>query len=98
MVCATILGGCVGTESAQTSSGGSAVAPGELTETTGGVMGSVLTDELVPIANAQVGVAALGLVAITDVNGHFMIAGLPEGKHVLSAIALGYTSQSVTVD
>jgi hypothetical protein len=94
MVLATILGGCVGTESATT--GSAAMAPSELTEDTGGVRGHVLTDELVPIANAQVGVAALGLVTISDASGAFTLAGLPAGRHVLSAIALGYTSASVS--
>lgn len=99
MVLSTILGGCVGSESASGAETSNDVTQvGELSEDKGGVRGMVMTDELSPIAGAQVGIAALALVASTDANGAFSIAGLAPGRHVVSAIALGYQSASLNVE
>lgn len=98
MVLSAILGGCVGSESANGTEGKDVTQVGELSEDKGGVRGLVMTDELAPIKGAQVGIAALALVASTDESGSFSIAGLPPGRHVLSAIALGYNSGSVSVE
>src|SRR5688500_16025584 len=97
MVLSTILGGCVGTESASGNTN-NVTQVGELSEDKGGVRGWVMTDELVPIPGAQVGVAALALIASADENGAFSIAGLPPGRHVVSAIALGHESASISVE
>jgi hypothetical protein len=91
-----MLAGCVGAQSAKPDA--VAQPSGAVNEELGGVSGNVVTDELVPIAGAQVGIASLGLVTVTDANGAFQLGGIAPGQHAVSAIALGYTSASLTTN
>ena len=65
---------------------------------TGGIEGQVLTDELQPIAGADVGVFG-GASVKTGADGAFAFSGLEPGDHTLAASRIGYeqTTQKASV-
>jgi carboxypeptidase family protein len=75
-----------------------AAVPGQLLAQ-GEIVGRVVSEvgEL-PIAGAQVTIARLGRSAVTDSVGKFRLSQLPSGDHQLVLRALGYLSDSVTIE
>jgi hypothetical protein len=69
-----------------------ALAPdAALAQTTGRLIGRVVDAETAaPLARAFVRVERLGLETTTDDVGRFLLAGLPAGRHEVSAGLLGY--------
>jgi hypothetical protein len=93
------LAGCVASDAAPADAPPPVAAQPQFDETTGSIVGSVTTDELAPIAGAQVGVLGTTLVAVTDAAGRFALNFVPPGKASVSVIALGFfaTTRSVEV-
>ncbi len=97
LVLSTILAGCSG--------GGSTVDPNDVTQPTftdetGAVAGRVLSDEGLPLGNAQVALNGdVSAETSTDEDGAFAFADVAPGKYVLFVVRLGYeaASQSVSV-
>lgn len=93
-----IMAGCAGGGSApegvDTPSG--PVATGE---PTGTIAGQVLTEDSLPVANADVGLLPIDVARKTDESGSFEIEGVPAGTYALVVQKLGYESfsRSVTV-
>ncbi|MEQ9569477.1 MAG: carboxypeptidase-like regulatory domain-containing protein, partial [Longimicrobiales bacterium] len=52
-----------------------------------------------PVADAQVGIAALGLTTLSAADGTYRLAGVPTGEHEVEIQRIGFarTSQTVTV-
>lgn len=57
-----------------------------------------MTEEILPIAGAQVGIPALGLSVVTDEAGGYALNFLPPGRHAVSVVALGYNSLSKSIE
>jgi len=89
--------GCVGGGDGQAKSGGPDVEAA-FDEDTGGIRGQVVSDEEIPIAGAEVGIAALNLVSSTDANGLFALSHVPPGPQVVEVSALGYNPSGRTID
>jgi hypothetical protein len=70
-------------------------SPAEFDETTGGIDGAVHDDELRPIPAATVHLIGLGLVAVTDADGHFAFSHLAPGTIEVRAEKEGYGGTSV---
>ena len=89
--------GCVasseGTEAVAAPSAGPA-----FDETTGSIAGMVMTDEILPVVGAQVGIASLNVMVLTDETGHFALNFVPPGRHEVSVIALGFQSTGRSVE
>lgn len=52
---------------------------------------------LEPIAGATVAITALGRGVVTDPHGYFVLSGIPEGRWVVEARALGYEKVELVV-
>ncbi len=93
-----VLSGCTGPsgESADETADGPA-GGAEFDETTGSVQGQVLTDDLVPLKNAQVGIETVGIFANTDADGLFYLNKVPPGEHTVAATAFGYQTSTIDV-
>jgi hypothetical protein len=57
----------------------------------GVLCGTVLDTDSHPVARAQVMMADVGVVVLTDRTGHFCLTA-PAGERTLSVVALGFTS------
>jgi TonB-linked SusC/RagA family outer membrane protein len=76
----------------------SLLAPASLhAQATGRIMGVITSDAGQPVARAQVSVQGTSLRAISDSAGHYTIANVPAGSHVLRIAALGQSPKDVTV-
>lgn len=71
----------------------------EATDTTGSIVGVVVTEAIAPIPGVLVKIASSQMEATTDSEGAFVFNGLEAGDYFLSASKLGYTTvqQSATV-
>lgn len=96
---APALSGCVGSGGATQSATGpsSVVEAGTSDQSTATITGTVTTDELEPIAGAQVGILELQLAAVTDAAGAFTITGISPGTYSVFAQALGFQSEGQKV-
>lgn len=101
---ALVVAGCA---SATPSSGpatsgpaqGSVVVPPDDNATeTGALEGKVADDESRPVPNAVVGIVELKVEVRTTADGLFKFENVPVGKYLLVANALGYESQTRTVE
>jgi len=83
-----LVSGCVGT------SGSSSQVPppatAEKTDDTGGIEGTVVDDELVPISKAQVGLAQRNASTQTGEDGGFAFSRIEPGAYTIVAARLGY--------
>lgn len=57
---------------------------------TGTIIGKITDKENIPLENVNVGIVGNGHGAASNSEGTFKIAGVPAGKHVLGATAIGY--------
>jgi hypothetical protein len=91
---AIVLAGCVAPEPKA-----SAPPPPTATKTdsTGGIEGHVITDEVQPIANAQVALHGKDLQTTTDEAGAFAFSDLEPGEYTILAAALGRFSKQDVV-
>jgi outer membrane receptor protein involved in Fe transport len=62
---------------------------------TGSISGRVLDEEGLPLASANIVIAAIGLTATTDVDGRFLLTTVPAGVHTLEASCDGFWSETV---
>ena len=90
--------GCVSSASEEGGGPAAVAASPAFDETTGSVTGSVLTDEILPIIGAQVGILGTTLVATVDETGRYTLNFVPPGRQTVSVIALGFLSGSKTVE
>jgi hypothetical protein len=67
-------------------------------EQTGSISGKVLTDELVPLPGAEVGITDLQLTTKTDATGVFTFNSLKPGSYKLIVQALGFEASGRKVD
>lgn len=92
------VAGCVAAEPSLAP--GSALANAEDLDPAGEfgiVQGNVVSDETIPIANAQVGLQDTTFLALTDASGVFSIRDVPPGTYVLLVGALGHESSARTI-
>lgn len=68
------------------------------TDTTGGIDGHVITDEIQPIRGAQVALHGTNTSMMTDAAGAFAFSNLEPGPYTVLAAALGYFSNQQVVD
>ncbi len=61
------------------------------------VQGTIVSDETLPIANAQVGLQSTAFMALTDASGAFSIRDVPPEDYVLLVGALGHESSARTI-
>ena len=61
-----------------------------------GTVKDIQTKELLPGATLYIPDLKTG--AITDLNGHYQLKGLPKGKFVIQVKLLGYAAESKQVD
>lgn len=96
-VCAAVfaIAGCVD-EAAPAAVQDPQAAP--MAEGTGGIEGNVVDASLVPVEGAQVGIVALGLVAVTTTEGVFQLDDLQPGRYDLAVQKLGYESVATSVE
>ncbi len=73
-------------------------APVPIESGTGGIEGTVVDASLAPIEGAQVGIVALGLLAMSGVDGSFRLDGIQPGRHEVAAQKLGFTSAVVSIE
>lgn len=74
------------------------IAPGPGFEGEGATLrGQVLNEELLPIQGAQIGILEPTIVVLSDVEGRFVMHGVPEGTRTVFASALGYGSATKVV-
>ena len=92
-----LLAGCVGDAGAVKSDGPPTVA--EKTDATGGIEGNVVTDEIEPIASAQVALSGGNASTKTAADGGFAFSRVEPGMYTLVAARIGYfeSLQKVTV-
>ncbi|NNF37334.1 MAG: TonB-dependent receptor plug domain-containing protein, partial [Gemmatimonadetes bacterium] len=52
-----------------------------------------------PIADAQIGIPALNLSALSSADGSYRLAGVPAGEHVIETLRIGYsrTTRTITI-
>jgi TonB-linked SusC/RagA family outer membrane protein len=50
-----------------------------------------------PVAAAEVSLVGLGLAALTQGNGEYLILNVPSGTHTMTVQSLGYRTETVTV-
>ena len=91
-----VLSGCI---AAPTPSATDAPAPSEATTTaeTGAIDGSVTTDELQPIPNAQVALQGDNRSTVSASDGSFSFSNLDPGTYTVLVAGLGYFSNQKTV-
>lgn len=90
-----LLAGCIGQDKKED------VPPAPTaskTDSTGGIDGNIITDEIQPIANAQVALNGQNQSATTDQAGAFAFSNLEPGQYTILAAALGYFSAQHTVE
>lgn len=97
ILAAFALSGCVGGSSKSSETAGPAEAPptarpAEISDETGGVEGTVLDPELVPVAGAQVAIAELNVETVSAQDGRFSFSQVAPGTYTLFALKLGYES------
>jgi hypothetical protein len=100
MVVAIGLAGCIAAEPATVAEGVSLAEADEIDPASefGIVQGTVVSDETVPLANAQVGLQGTAFVGLTDVAGQFSLRDVPPGKYVLFVGALGHESTARSIE
>ncbi len=69
-----------------------------VSDTTGSIAGSVVSEEVIPIAGTQLLVKETEQTASTDDAGQFVINDLLPGTYTVFVSALGYSAQSARVD
>lgn len=96
---ALFLSGCAGVSDPQ---GAPAAPTAGFDETTGGITGTVLDEEQLPLANAQVGLfrdePAFQSITTTDPEGRFAFSNLEPARYRLIAQALGFDPATRNVD
>jgi hypothetical protein len=91
---AVLLAGCVGGEAAEKP----APEPtATASDSTGGIEGHIITDEIQPIAGAQVKLHNQNTTLTTKEGGAFAFSELEPGTYTILAAALGYFSNQVKV-
>jgi hypothetical protein len=90
------IAGCV--SSGATTAGPAAAVSAAFDDATGSIRGLVQTEDLAPIAGAQVGVLGTKIIGTTDAGGAYGLSYVPPGKAALAVQALGYASMSRSVD
>lgn len=65
---------------------------------TGGIEGTVVDSSLAPLEGAQVGIVALGLLAMTGADGSFRLDGIQPGRHDVAVQRLGFSSAASSVE
>lgn len=96
----TVLAGCGGPSGKDEETGAIATAPTPTFDAdTGAVQGTVITDESVPVAGAEVALLQTEFRTLSDEAGAFTINNVPPGTYTLTAIKLGFNAdaKSVTV-
>ena len=94
-----LVAGCAdsGTK-AQPAPTSSNAAPATVTADTGGIDGSVVDEELMPIAGVDVAILKSNLTAKTDAQGKFSFSQLEPGSYDIVAQKLGYETSSRKAD
>jgi hypothetical protein len=100
VVVVLLLAGCVVSEDkAPKGTEGPASAPdAAFSEDTGGVKGTVVTDETSPIAGAAVSLSPLGVSGVTASDGSFSFSNIAPGRYTVFAASLGYEAGAQQVE
>jgi hypothetical protein len=89
LVLALLLSGCVSAQP-KASSGPTIATNATVDATRGGIEGKVVTDELQPLAGADVAVPTLTETVRTDPAGAFAFSNVAPGDHTVLATRIGY--------
>lgn len=95
LVLAVMLSGCAG--GAAKSSGQPPMPAATATAATGGLDGHVVTDEIQPIAGAQVALLPGNVSVKTGDDGRFAFSRLDPGKYTVAALKIGYHQSAKVV-
>lgn len=90
------LAGCLG-GAGQPAEGASTTGVGTGAGGLGAVAGVVVSEAIVPLAGASVGLEPGGLAATTDAEGVFRFSGLEPGSYTLAVSLAGFVAQTVAV-
>src|SRR5687767_10855226 len=95
-----VFAGCSAAETqGQSETPGSTTAPAPVVDAnTGSIAGTVTTDEMEPIPNAEVGVIGIDAVVTTDAQGAFTFNDVAPGTYNVLANALGFEQRGKKVD
>lgn len=94
IVLALILAGCAGPEKDDKLPPPPSASK---SDSTGGIEGHTITDEIQPIRNAQVALSGHNQSTVTDAAGAFAFSNLEPGEYTILAAALGYFSAQSNV-
>ena len=64
----------------------------------GSFFGTITTSTGTPIAGASVYIIDIKIGGSTDINGHFSIQNIPEGKHLIEISHIGYNSVAAQIE
>lgn len=100
LLAATVLAlsGCVSNGDPEQAPALTGAPPATFDDATGGIEGTVADDEQQPVAGAEVGIPALELSTVTDLEGAFSFSNLAPGAYNLYVLKLGYQSAVRPVD